>query len=404
MDLETINKTVESLNKGFAEFKSAHEQAQKDTSSHVQEKLDKITNDFASKFEKLQTDTIKLTAAMERGNVAEGAAKTDDVEGKAFKSYLLSGKEALQPEQVKALSTDSNPDGGYMVPTQMLGIINGRVFETSPLRALATVRQTANKSVTMDLDDGEAGGGWEGEDDNNNTETSNPQIGELEITAKKLFAEPHATIEDLQDSAFDMESWLAEKVADRFGRLENSAFVTGDGVSRPRGFLTYTAGVQGADYVRGSIEQIANGSTTAVTENGLIDLVGSLKEAYQPGAVLGMKRTTLVNIMKLAGSSNFRFLNLQPTGLPGQTGGVIKPGLTLLDKPVYLMDDMPAIASNALSVVYGDFKRGYMIVDRVGISVLRDIYTRKGRVKFYTTKRVGGAVTNFEALKLLRMA
>lgn len=404
MDLENINKSIESLGTSFAELKKAQEQAQKDTDGLVQKRLDDIANDVAKKLEDVQTAQQKMQAALERvGNADEDEGDKGKEARAAFRSYMSKGKDGLSDLELKQLSTDDNPNGGYLVPTGTLGLINGRVFETSPMRRLADVRSTTFKSVTMDLDDGEATGRWEGEGSSSG-ETDTPPTGQIEIAAKKMEAEPRATIEDLQDAAFDMESWLAGKVADVFSRMENTAFVTGDGVLRPRGFLTHTAGTQGADYVRGSIEQIANGSTTAPTENGLIDLIGSLKEEYQPNATLVMKRLSLVAIMKLAGATSYRFLNLQPTGAARQTGGILMPEMTLMEKPVVLFNDMPAIGTNALSIAYGDFKRGYQIVDRVGISVLRDPYTAKGRVKFYTTKRVGGHVKNFEAIKLLKMA
>jgi HK97 family phage major capsid protein len=155
-------------------------------------------------------------------------------------------------------------------------------------------------------------------------------------------------------------------------------------------------------YERGKIEQINNGSTSAPTEAGLIELMGSLKEDYQARASLLMKRSTFIAYLKLSGTNVFRFFNLQPSS--GPQGAVLGSSLTLLEKSVRLADDMPAIGNNALAVAYGDFSLAYTIVDRAAISVLRDPYTSPGITKFYAEKRVGGAVTNFDAVKLLKMA
>ncbi|WP_342150240.1 phage major capsid protein [Methylorubrum sp. SB2] len=405
--IEQLNAAVKDLGTSFDELKNAHETATREISPAVKAEIDRRAEESATKFEQVQAMQAKLQAAFERGGERtseDDAGKKKDADQRdALKHYLRNDDRGMTPEQLKQLSTDDNPNGGYLVPTGTLGMINARIFETSPIRRLADVRPTSLKSVTINLDDDEAAARWEGEGTTSG-ETATPGIGQVEIVAKKMEAEPRITMEDLQDSEFDMEAWLIRKVSEKMGRLENTAFLTGNGVTQPRGILTYDAGVQGADYVRGQIEQIANGSTTAITENGLIDLIGSLKEEYQLNATLLMKRATLVSIMKLAGTTNYRFLNLQPSGAPGQTGKVLAPSMMLLDRPVVLANDMPVVANGALPIAYGDFSAAYQILDRVGISVLRDPYTAKGRIKYYTTKRVGGGVKNFEAIKLLKAA
>ncbi len=406
-DIEKLNQAVETITKSFDELKNAHETHTKNVSPAVQAEIEKRANETASKLEEIQSLQAKFQAALERGGERnpEGseAEKKDKDQRDALKHYLRNDDRNMSADQLKQLSTDDNPNGGYLVPTGTLGTINARIFETSPLRQVADVRSTSLKSVTINLDDDEAEARWEGEGTTGG-ETKTPGIAQVEIVAKKIEAEPRITMEDLQDSEMDMEAWLIAKLTEKFSRVENTAFITGNGVTQPRGLLTYEAGAQGGDYVRGQVEQILNGSTSGITENGLIDLIGSLKEEYQPNARLLMKRTTLVNIMKLSGTPNFRFLNLQPSGAPGQTGKIIGAGMTLMDKPVMLANDMPAIANGTLPIAYGDFAKAYQILDRVGISVLRDPYTAKGRVKFYTTKRVGGGVKNFEAYKLLKAA
>ncbi|MHC2315157.1 HK97 family phage major capsid protein [Bradyrhizobium diazoefficiens] len=397
-EIKKLTGAVEQITKNFDELKNAGEMASKGATA-AKEEVAKLAEKVSSQLEDIQKKQSQLEAAMQRPGAGGSGAKDEksELEHKALQSYIRSG--SLSPEEQKALSTDSNPDGGYFVGTENAGIINGRIFETSPMRRLANVRSTAMKSVTFDLDDDEADATWEGEG-TSNPSNATPGTGQIEIVAKKITAEPSVTEEDLMDSALDVEAWLNGKIADKIGRKENTAFVNGNGVIQPRGFLTYAAWASAGVYERNKLEQIAAGSTSAITEAALITLQGSLKEDYQARASFTMNRAVLTGIMLNAGSSNYRFLNLQPS--VGSTGQVLGAVMTLLEKPVVLFSDMPGVSSNTLPIAYGDFSRAYTVVDRVGISVLRDPFTSKGRVKFRSMKRVGGAVTNFDALKLLR--
>lgn len=400
-----LQKIGEELQSGLVALQKAQEKQAKDTDGLVKAEVNRVAEDIGAKLEKMQDEQQSIKAALERA--AANDNKPEDAKSKleqeAFKSFLHAGGDAskLSIEHQKALSTDNLANGGYLVPTERLGMINGRIFETSPMRQLANVITTSNKSVEMILDDDEASGGWAGEGDTP-TETATPQLGRLEIVAKKLYAYPKSTNELLADSEFDVEAWLTGKIADKFARLENTAFINGDGVSRPKGILTYANYASPGVYQRNAIEQIANGSTSAPTEAGLIELMGALKEEYQNGASLMMKRSTFIQYLKLSGTNVFRFFNLQPQ--TGPQGKVLGGSLSLLEKTVRLADDMPAIGNNALAVAYGDFSRAYTIVDRKGISILRDPYTAPGLTKFYAEKRTGGGVNNFEAIKLLKMS
>ena len=404
-DNQSLSAAVAALEKSFGEFTNAAELNQKSQSEATKAAMAEMAAKAATQFEQLQADNAKIRAAFERvaanDNDPKGLSDEERAHKAAFNKLLRKGDKHLNDIEIKALSTDSNPDGGYAVGREMLGTINGQIFETSPLRRVANVVTTSAKSVEMILDDQQAGFAWAGEGDSV-SETTTPTMGKIEIVAKKAQAYPKATVEMIQDGVFDVEAWLARKIADRVARGENTAFVVGNGVSAPRGFLTYNPGAEGAAYARDTIEQVVNGSTSAVTENGLIKLQGSLKEGYQPRAVFAMKRSTFISVMQMAGTNLFRFLNLQPQ--TGPSGQALPSTLTLLEKPVILMDDMPTIASNALSIAYGDFSEDYTIVDRVGLSVTVDPYTAPGFIKYYATKRVGGGVTNFEALKTLKMA
>ena len=400
-EMQQIEGLVKGLQESFVTFQEVSTKNAKETSEKTEKRLNEVVTDFTTKFEQLQSNHSKLQAVIERVGTAandnEKLSPEQKASNAAFEKLCRLGKGGLTPEELKALSTDVNPSGGYLVPIQQLGIINGRVFETSPLRRTATVISTSAKSVEAVLDDDEASSGWAGEGDTI-VETNTPNLGRIEIACHKQYAFPKMTDELVQDSAFDVVAWLLNKVGDKFGRTENSAFVSGDGVKQPRGFLTYPAWDNAGVYQRKALERINSGSTTVPTEAGLINLQASLKEAYQANARWYMNRSTFAAIMKLNGSSNYRFLNFQPATGPNGLG--LGGELTLMGKPIVLLADMPNIGTDSLSIAYGDMSQAYTITDRVGISVKQDGVTSPGFVKFYATKRVGGDVTNFEALKL----
>ena len=362
-------------------------------------KLSKMADDVTSKMEALQEKQRKLEAAMSRPGTATGDAELQAKHRKAFDGYLREGnapegvKLTAEGLEIRAMNTNVQPDGGYLVRPELAQFVIDRIFETSPVRQVARVESIGSKSIDVLIDDNEAGARWVNEGPSGG-QTTTPQLGQKEITAHKIEADPRITTEQLQDSYLDVEAWLRGKVADRFAREQNTAFVTGDGVGKPRGFLDYPAWAQAGIYQRDRIEQRNVG--VALDASALIRLQGDLKEAYQGSAVWGMKRTTYSAALTLKGQDNFFF---SPVLLrDGQAS------LTLLGKPVVFMDDMPALADGNLAVIYGDFSRGYTIVDRVGLQVLRDPFTNKGFVTFYTTQRVGGDVTNFEALKIGKSA
>jgi HK97 family phage major capsid protein len=319
----------------------------------------------------------------------------------AFRQYMSNGtlpdgfKAGSEGIEVKAMSTDVNPDGGYLVRPELSNTIITRVFETSPLRQVANVERTGAKSIDILIDDQEAAARWVGEGASGG-QTDTPQLAQKVIAAHKIEADPRMTTEMIEDSYLDVEAWLAGKVADKFARTQNTAFVLGDGIGKPRGFLTYAAAATAGTYERGAITQINMGSAAALNADGLIEVQNGLKEEYQAGAVFGMKRTTFGAALQLKGNDNYFFSPVLMRD--GQAS------IQLLGKPVVFMDDMPAVAANALSVVYADFGRAYTILDRVGLQVLRDPYTNKGFVTYYTTQRVGGDVTSFDAIVIGKVA
>ena len=307
----------------------------------------------------------------------------------AFRNYLRKGAEGdLYNLQTKSLSVSSDPDGGYLVSPQLSQNIVAAVFETSPMRQLASVEVISSDALEIIEDKDEAVAGWTTESASV-SDTGTPQIAKKTIAVHELYAQPKATQKLIDDAAIDIEAWLAAKIADIFSRKENTAFISGDGVGKPRGILTYDSGTSW-----GQIEQVSSGSSGAVTADKLVELFYSLKEAYATRAAFLMNRATVDAVRKLKDSTNQYLWN------PGLAMG--SPD-TLMGIPVYQAADMPVPAADSLSIAVGDFKSAYQIVDRSGIRVLRDPFTDKPFVKFYTTKRVGGDVVNFEAIKVMKL-
>lgn len=296
----------------------------------------------------------------------------------------------------KALQVQNNADGGYWVMPERLSVTVSRVFESSPMRQLCNVISTANESVDMIIDDDEADAEWVGETQIRST-TATPKPGLLSIHAHELSAKPKATQKMLDDAGFDVEGWLAGKVSNKFARKENTSFVSGDGNLKPKGLLSYAAW-SGVTYEREAIQQIETAGSGVIASDDLIGIQGALIEDYQRDANWLMKRQTFFsNIITLKASGTGAYL-FDPQLLKNGAGQFV-----LLGQPVFFGADMPAVAGSALAAVYGDFKRGYMIVDRMGLRVLRDPFTDKPFIQFYTTKRTGGAVTNYESLKIMKI-
>ncbi len=311
------------------------------------------------------------------------------------KSFIGVGAD-LRESQVKSLIAGNNPKGGYFLRPERQAMMIKRIFETSPIRSLANVISTNAGSVEFVIDDNEATtGGWVGETQARG-DTDTPDIGLLTIIAHEQFAQPKATQTMLDDAGFDIEGWLDSKVTEKMGRTENTALVVGDSARKPQGFLSLPAWAVNGTYERNALEQINSGSAGAFTGDGVKDLQNSLLEAYQSGAVFGTKRASWQEIITLKdGQGNYL---LRPESF--RTGD----DLVLLGKRVVFMDDMPSIANNSLSLVYGNFSVGYTIVDRMGFRVIRDELTEKPYIKFYTTKRTGGAPTNFQSIKIQKLA
>jgi len=312
---------------------------------------------------------------------------------KSLEIYLRSEDKFFntQSDAIKALSLGIDPHGGYTVTPTMSNRILQRMYEMDPIRSMANV-ETISQSDAWEIlaSWGQFGYGWVGETEDRD-ETSTGDLKKIRIPVHEMYASPYATQIIIEDSARDIEGWVSEQVADRFARVEGAAFVTGNGAKCPRGFLTYANyDTAGTDQF-GRIEQIAMGAATTVTADGFYNLKFSLLEELIETATWLMNKTTLRDTLKLKDGEG-RYL---------WSPGLAKDNYsTILGRPVRMATSMPTLAASALSVAYADWRKAYTIVDRMGISVLRDPYSNKPFVEFYTRKRVGGDVTDFQAIKL----
>jgi HK97 family phage major capsid protein len=308
--------------------------------------------------------------------------------------YLRKGHTHALEE--KALSAGSNPEGGYLVPQVLEGRIRSVARDSSNIRTIADVQSITGGSLDIFLDPDDIGSAWVGEM-GARPETTAPNLKRITIPVHEIYAMPKATQTLLDDSAVNIEEWVSTRVADVLGRQENAAFVNGNGVAKPRGFLTYTT-VAEASWAWEKIGYIATGQATfdaASPADDLIDLVYSLKTEYRANASWVMNSATAGIVRKMKDAEE-RYI-WQQSLAAGQ------PNL-LLGFPVVMAEDMPDLGDGNFPIAFGDFRRGYTIVDRIGIRVLRDPYSNKPFILFYTTKRVGGGVTDFNAIKLLKTA
>lgn len=357
-------------------------------------KIGEALDNYKSRLDRIETANsrpeMEIPGLEAKGRHAGGAGDASPYR-KAFVNYLRKGMDAgLEAFESKSLSASSDPDGGYLVTPGMSSRIVAAVFETSPMRQLASVEVISSDTLELIDDHDQAAAGWTSET-GAVTDTSTPQVGKRSIAVHELYAQPKATQKLVDDAAIDIEAWIAAKVADIFARKENESFIGGNGVGQPRGILTYASGTSW-----GQVEQVNSGTNGAVTADGLIGIYYALKDAYMKRASFLVNRTVVKQVRLLKESTTGQYL-----WQPGLSAG--QPD-TLLGVPVHLAADMPDATTGSLSVAVGDFAQAYQIVDRQGIRVLRDPFTDKPFVKFYTTKRVGGDVVNFEAVKLLKLS
>lgn len=398
-DMTEIKGLVEKVNEALVPLRAEVDSikaAQRDVVTET--KFDKMASQVTEAIEKLQAIEQK-NAAIEAAFARRDAGNVD-----GSKELEAKGREALQEFkagrdrgdlEIRAMATDTQQTGGFLVMPDLSSTVVSRVFETSPIRLVANVEQAGSKSREFLIDDDEAGATWSGERSVATDDT--PDVGLKEIVTHEITSTMKATATMIEDAYLDLASWMQTKGADKISRTENTAFFTGTGIKQPRGLLTYAAWSSAGVYERDKIEQIASGGATTLTADGLIDTQAALKEAYQAQAVWLMKRATFGSIIKLKGADNFYF------GPMMLAQGV--PTMQLLGKRVMFCDDMQALGTGSnLVCAYGDFGRAYTILDRVGLQVLRDPFTADPYTLFRLRRRTGGDVTSFDAVKLTKLA
>ena len=405
IDMNEVHAATDTLARAFEEYKSVNDQRlgeiEKRGSADVllNEKLGRMDKSF----NKLQDEVSGVKAALRRP--ARGGAvqiPAGDSEHKnAFLRYVTKGVEhELSGLQTKDMEVIADPQGGYMVPVEMSDRIVTRQFDTTPMRQLATVMTISTEAVEMLRDTNEPTAQWISEL-GARTDTDQGPIGRIRIPVHELYAQPKATQKLLDDASINVEEWLVNRVADKFSRSENAAFVNGDGIGQPRGFLSYSTQAV-ADNARpwGVLEHVVTGTdggfNTSSGADVLIDLMHKLRAGYLPKASWLMPRAVADMIRKFKENTTQAYI-WQP-GLQAGTPA------TLLGHPIVLSEDMQTVGAGSYSLGFGNFEEGYTIVDRIGLRVLRDPYTSAPFVKFRCSKRVGGDVVNFEAIKLLKFA
>ena len=348
-------------------------------------RLDQVLDGHKSTLDRLATERA-------RPRLEGGRPEAGEEYKQAFSDYVKHG-------ETKALSTGSGPDGGYLVPAETETEVTRLLTAISPMRAICGVRQVSGSVYKKPITVAGPQVGWVGETASR-TQTTSQTIDELTFPTTELYAMPAATQAFLDDAAVDVGQWIAEEVNAAFAEQETAAFILGDGVNKPAGFLDADI-VAEASWSWEKLGYVATGVDGAFPDgidptdasDVLIDLVYALKAGYRQNANWLMNRRTQAAIRKLKDSDG-NYLWQPAASADGRA--------TLMGFPLVEAEDMPDIGVDATPIAFGDFRRGYLIVDRQGVNILRDPYSAKPYVLFYTTKRVGGGIADYDAIKLLK--
>lgn len=388
-----VKALVESLNKAFADFRAEHTQ-----------QLDEVRKGNADALQALKVDNInaeigRLQAAVDQANTqlaafqmgggSAGSGVADAEYTEAFRANFRRG------EVQAALNKGADGEGGYLAPVEWDRTITNRLVILSDMRQLAFVQPCSGAGLTKLFNMGGTASGWVGETDPR-PGTGTPRFASLGFGWGEIYANPAATQQLLDDSEIDLEAWLAGEVETEFAKQESSAFWSGDGINKPFGILTYVeGGANAAKHPFGAIEVVNSGEAAGISGDSIIDLVYDLPTAFTAGAKFTMNRKTQGVVRKLKdGQGNYLW---QPSLIAGQPS-------TLAGFPVQEVAATPDVEPNAIAMMFGDFRQTYTVYDRKGVRVLRDPFTNKPFVQFYTTKRVGGGVHNPEPMRALRIA
>lgn len=389
-----FKKIATDLATAFEEFKGrlAAEEAER-------AKLGTATSETAAELKRVNAAMDEMEKKMQRAKIAAGLTAIDEAgaetkaktaaETKAFHRWVRTG--AVSEEERKALATDDDTQGGYLVPHDLANRIIQKLILVSPMRELASTETTSSNALEIPAEGAtNFDAGWVAQRAARN-QTTTATLRLERIPAHEMYAEPAATQTQLDDSAFDVESWMSGRIATRLAQIEGQAFIAGDGNGKPQGVLAAAA----------AVPVLHSGNANTLTADGIIDCVHDLPTFYARQARFGLNRKTIGVIRK------FKDANGQYLWQPGGFGG---PGFaagwpaTIMGQPYTELPDMPDVAAGATPVIFGDFKMAYVIVDRLGVRVMRDPFTQKPFILFYTTKRVGGQIVLAEAARVLTVA
>ena len=398
---------IEQTARAFEEFKKANDARL--------EKIEKAgaTGDLDAKLAKIEEDLSTALglkaelARIEAKSNLQGLFSGDKPEKTAYKSaffdrFVRKGEDSAELKDLmrKAWSIGTPADGGYALPEELDRTIEKMLRDVSPVRSVANVVQVGTSDYKKLVNVNGIASGWVGETAARPA-TNTSQFAEVAPPMGEVYANPQVTQHSLDDMFFNVEQELQDQLMEEFAVAEGAAFVSGDGTNKPKGFLAYTTAAT-ADSSRafGTIEHIATGVSGDFAASNKADIlfttVAALKQGYRAGSVWMMNKTLMFEILRLKDTSG-QYLwqpNMQASGI----------GINLLGFPVVEAEDMPAKGANSLSIAFGNFRRAYTVVDRMGIRMLRDPYSNKPYVGFYTTKRVGGAVVNSQAIKLIKFS
>lgn len=408
-DLTEIKQLIEDGNKAVAAIR---EEAQSNDVV-TQEKFARIEKELAETLAAKQAAELEMKSQQERLDAFEQRLNTPGAPGSkavdeykdAFVDYVRNPDSHKAAEKVLELAakatdvrTSTAGSGGYALPEVIATDIAKQVQDISPIRQIARVISVGTPDYKELVDLNGFGTEWVGET-TTRSQTNTPDIGEVAPTFGELAAKPEATRHSLEDLFFDVEAWLQASAVEQFAIAEGLAFVSGDGTNKPTGFLDGTP-VATADASRafGTLQYIPTGQAAALSANPfdeMKDIKFTLKAGYRPNAQWVMNSTTMASFAKVKDGEG-QYL-LTPSVVAGEPDMMEGKGITIAE-------DMPDIAADAFPVAFGDFNRGYLIADRVGMGLIRDNVTKPGYVRFIMFKRVGGALKDTNALKLLKIA
>ncbi|ABC31253.1 phage major capsid protein, HK97 family [Hahella chejuensis KCTC 2396] len=392
VELKDIQDVAEELTSRFTEFKSANDSSMEATRAEVirlTEKTDKL-NAQLSELEALKKELDGLYKKQNRPGTVEGDAEYR----KHFIDQWMRKNNAADIE-AKAVNLGANQDGGFGVPEELDRQILELERELSPMRALCRNIQVSTDGYKRLVNLGGAGSGWVGETDAR-PETNTPKLAQIEAFMGEIYANPATTQKALDDVYFNVEQWIADEVAQEFVDREADAFLNGDGVGKPKGILAYAMDTApDASREFGKLQRVISGKAGDFNADNLLSVIYRLKKAFRRNANWMMTGTTVEKVRK------FKDADGNYMWRPGIEAG--QPSL-LLGYGIEENEDMPEVAADANAILFGDFMRGYSIVDRIGARMLRDPYTHKPFVHFYTTKRVGGMLVDSNAIKVLTLS